>query len=511
VGVVAESARYSQALGRQAWGSLGAATTIANLYSSAVFTGTPFVDERQLRTTLTQRVTGAQESDMARAISGAATSVAPEKREAFVQAATAAGQSGTLTLDRIAELARGQGATGTGQDFLLRGYTTEAEKFRATGAAGAVTMAANMGTMAELRRQEAAMVLGIGVDKLGKASTLEEMKKELTAQKITMTGTQEGLLSQMFDRDAQAFGYKSRFEVDSTLAARERAKMQENIIDRGSRIEKNLLSLGRSRGALGLISYIQGSKDRKGAANLGDAFRAFTGDTDLSWQKFLEAEGGQKKLEGWGAAMETDKEVFMGMDVLWNALESGTLGDEILKPEKLTELREILKAGPTEAALKKVKDLTKHATEEQKKGLRLLEIQQKIQQKRGALDEKADPKKRAEEESKIGREATFRDNLTRLKENTTSEELKETISKYQREATTNPGMLAEEWAKKDKSNAENLGKLRTALAIQGVSDLATGVGTDQGTGSILNTLMQLFSSVIDQGSGALKVVDKRAP
>jgi len=501
------SAAVSRALGQDSFGALGAAPTIARYYTGAVQANQPFVNEARMRETLIQRVTGAQESDMARAISGAATAIAPEQREAFIRDVQAAGQRGRLTLDQVAAVAHQYGGRGSGHDFWMRGYTTEGERFRATGAATGAVMSANLGMMADIRRRQVAGFLGIDVGRLGDATTLDEMQRRAPG---LLTADRMGALTRMLNREAQAFGYSSMRELDSAMIGQRDTMQQEELIRQQSGIEAGMIRLGRTRGVLGLFSFVkQAQAPGAQQATLQGALESFMGkDMNLKWADVARAAGGGKDagaLAQWVNEGAADKQLYLGLDVLMNALYTGTIGNRNLTADEYTEYRKMLAAGPTSASRDRIRGLSKDASKEQQRQMRLLELQEEIEKKRGGKSTQT-PAEKEKAAQEVTREAGFRLGLEEL----TDPEAKKVAQEYQAAVKAQPGLTTEEWSKDNEERTGKISRLRTAMQLQSVMDMGASLGTEaKGLEGPVGMLLKLFSSVVDMGSGSIKVLDRK--
>jgi hypothetical protein len=504
VALADQSAAFSRAMNREPFGAFGAAASIASHYASAVQQNQPFVNEQRLRETLVRRVTGAQESDVARAISGAAMALPEGQRDDFVERVRRAGVGGQLTLPRLASIANQMGAPGTGYDFLMQGYTEGAEQFRATGAATNAVMASNLGRIGAMRRRFASAVLGIDERRLGNASTLDEMHDRPGMANV-FTPTRMGELTRVFNRDAQNMGYGSMRELDATLLAQADVARQQRTIQRQTFIETGLVQLGRNRGVLGLISFVNQVRQGGKQATLQAALQNFMGeDTNLRWDdpalagkdgaltKWLEeAGGGQGKKSG-------DRELFLGLDVLALAMQTGTMGEEQLTPEKMKTYRQILSSAPTDATREIVRGLVKYAPETQRRQAREWEISKDIGNARG--DKKLTPEA-------LSREAALRAGAEGLEDAN-----KDLAKGYLEEVKKSPGLTAEEYAKRGEDESTKIGRLRSAIETQAVIGAAGALDTRAGgLEGPLAIIAKLFSSIVDSSSGSVKVADARKP
>ncbi len=505
VALADQSAAFSRAMNREPFGAFGAATSIASYYASAVQQNQPFVNEPRLRETLVRRVTGAQESDVARAISGAAMALPEGQRDDFVERVRRAGVGGQLTLPRLASIANQMGAPGTGYDFLMQGYTEGAEQFRATGAATNAVMASNLGRIGAMRRHIASAVLGIDERRLGNASTLDEMHDRPGMANV-FTPTRMGELTRVFNREAQAMGYGSMRELDATLLAQADVARQQTTIRQQTFIETGLVQLGRNRGVLGLISFVNQAQRGGQQPNLQAALQSFMGkDMKLQWnnptlvgarggafnQWLDEAGGGEGKKGG-------DRELFLGLDVLMSSLYSGTMGERQLTPEEMKTYREILSSAPTAASRETVRGLVKYAPETQRRQMREWEISKDIGNARG--DKKLTPEA-------LSREAALRAGAEGLEGAN-----KDLAKGYLEEVKKSPGLTAEEYAKRGEDESTKIGKLRSAIETQAVIGAAGALDTRAGgLEGPLAMIAKLFSSIVDSSSGSVKVADARKP
>ena len=380
VGFAERSAAFSRSMGFAPGGAWGAASTAAGYYANAVMAGQPFVSEPILRETMIRRVTGAQQSDLARAISGAASELnTPAARTSFIEQVQARGAQGGLTLAGVASLANAAGVSGSGIDMLNRGYTNEAEAIRASGQVNLAVMGANLGQLQETRRQTL-RALGYDTSRLGGDDvSLEDMQGKLGYQgKWGIDNVRMGELSRYFDRQARTFGYAGgRRELDATLMANQKMVMEQHVIDTQTVVSRGFAAVGRNRGLMGLISFITQARENPSERNMTKLWSAIApGNVKWSDPAVVDAMLGAKgengtrtggTLANLANAGETDRELALGTDVLMGALGNQTMGDTVLGADKMAELQALLTGADDPANRDKIRALGQYGSRAQKR------------------------------------------------------------------------------------------------------------------------------------------------
>jgi hypothetical protein len=363
------SMQFSRAMGLDHFGSMSNATESAFLIRAAATPGLgisnpmAFVNEPRFRQTVVQRVTGAEQSQLARSISGAFALLRRSglsEEDATARVSNLGG--GILTPQGIASQL---GIDVNAQDIISAGFLTEAEQFRAKGGATRAALGSNLEVVQGARRAQLDLMFrGFGdingqdvirrADRMGGGLTLRNIETAMNQMGVdgVTSGRALGMAGQLFERNARSLGFQNRFALDALLTAQEAEDRMDQLRARTDlQVDAQLTfgDKGVSRGFLGLrqLAGLAGKTNIKTDVMLRGAFRAFAGNTDISAQELTKFITGSEDLFTSIRGMDTDAQARAGAGVqtILEALQTNTLNGESLTSEQVTEMREALMSG----------------------------------------------------------------------------------------------------------------------------------------------------------------------
>ena len=367
VGLATASAQLSQRFGLESFGSLSNAQVIGESIGAfrQAGLGGAFIQEPRLRQTFIRRVTGAQQSRLARDISGAYALVegesGTEEADRFV-----GGLDGVLTGGDVADRLNAFSdsfADVTAGTLRNVSFTDSAERARARGVATRTALRSNIGLVEAGRR-------AIISRRLGGVTDVDSIFRQLEESGGVTIGNLESALSGVVDIDA-----KERANIIGDISTRFEVQAQQTGL--GNRQEADaIIRTTNARNSLELIASRSGDRTRiqdifqgrgavAGFRNLSNLFRdgnSLTiggvvnhlrgGNVDIKGGDSLRALGGSNSIRTLFEQLNNIKEgditddiqrAKLGLGALIEGGLTGRIEGDVLSSETQAEVRELLR------------------------------------------------------------------------------------------------------------------------------------------------------------------------
>jgi hypothetical protein len=380
--------------GLDSWGSVANATFTAQLLGVTRHGGavSPLVAQPRYRQDVLTRVTGAQQSGMARDISGAYSLVTQrsgkEAADTWLRDIRGRADLGSMTADDIAETVRNSTAatqeagvedTLSGFDLRSASFGEAAEKARAEGVGGRAALLSNAQNIQTLRMSMAQRVLGqrgFDAQKItqfqealkGKALTEKNLRDAASASGMGEAGSiAVGSMMRRFGTQASELKMGGARYVDQFLASALDSNRLGNIIGQtelGAGLMETLSASGAQGGVVGfnkLIAEVSKGGSDKNELTMRAIFEAVTGkdaaDLDITelQQGITPISSNLTKLlksDPTDAAGRSKKEMAtIGANSALRALLTGQIDGKMMTQKQLKQARDALGKGDVDSLI----------------------------------------------------------------------------------------------------------------------------------------------------------------
>lgn len=375
-GMAGLSAQFSQSQGLDPWGAAASGTFAAQLMGvhRQEGSGNAFINESRFQENMIRRVTGAQESGLARDISGAYAVVqdrlGDDAADQFL--ADIKGKdmkTGTDVAGAASKFqwkGKGIGNSVDAMDINAASFSAAGERARMAGKGTAGALAANMGFLNRTRMHMVRAELSArGLDE----NAINAIQGSLQDQDLTVDNIMSaaggslgdqglifrGHLRRRFGEQAEAFGLGNTFEGDAMLGAAGDDTAIDRIQDQvasNTEIQELLSHKGKNSGLANLTAFVtKVTTEGTGFIGAKKFVELLGGDTDVSAadiKKFASVSDHLLKSVKDSKSIDDDH----GLNMAIMSLATQTIGDRRMTGKEVKEYQAAIQSGDLKALSK---------------------------------------------------------------------------------------------------------------------------------------------------------------